>query len=601
MKNCLKFSFCIVLFFLVLSYCSTSSKTATYKDSESDEKIYSKVDKGDYKTEEYSKKSEEDSVKGKLFVEKSLKPADGLPERVAGKSEKVYTPPAESGLKAGYSDDNKQFNYFVNFLEKYKDKVTFFPINIKERIIFKVIDRENKSIPNALITVSNSSNKRLEKGLTLSDGSYLFFPSEYKEDKFKVKIEFNNITKELEFTREGKRVYEIQLLDKRPVFNEIPLDIVFVFDTTGSMGEEIERLKSTIEIIYLNISSFKPKPKVRFGMVLYKDRGDEYVTKVVPLTDNLDDFKKELDQVFASGGGDGPEDLQEALKDTIKYIKWNNNGIRLAFIITDAPPHLDYEDQKYTYVNAVKDAKAMGIKISSVGTGGLPLMGEYVLRQISQYTSGKYIFLTYGERGESEGGSQGAVSHHTGENFTTDKLESIIIGLVKEELSYLVEGKIEIRDEYFKATKKEGIKKEEILKELFDKAITQLVDYSSVKIEAGTPTAIINLTTSENQIKKQAEYFTEQIALSLANNKIFKMVERKDLQSILKELELQSSDLFDEDKSAKLGKFLGAKILITGKVYTKKDNYEIFLKTVRVETAEVLSITKIVIDKGLGL
>ena len=431
----------------------------------------------------------------------------------------------------------------------------------------------------------------------------MFFPSEYdnKYKEFKVRIDYQNQKKEITISREGKRINEVVIIDKRETSSEIPLDIVFVLDTTGSMGEEIERLKTTIEIINLNITSFKPKPRVRFGMVLYKDRGDEYVTRIIPLTESLDEFKKELDMITAEGGGDTPEDLQEALKDLINSMKWNNKGIKLGFIITDAPPHLDYKDQKYTYVNAVKDAKKMGIKIFSVGTGGLDITGEYILRQISQYTLGKYIFLTYGERKESEGGVQGAVSHHTGENFTTDKLESIIIGLVKEELSNLVEGKIETRDEYFFASQKPELEKDKILKKLFDKTINQLIDYSSIKIEEGTPTGIINLTTSENDIKKQAEYFTEQIAVSLSKNKTFKIVERKDLQKILGELELQSSDLFDEEKSAKLGKFLGAKILLIGKLYSKKENYEIFLKEVRVETAEVLSITKIIIDKNLGL
>ena len=115
-------------------------------------------------------------------------------------------------------------------------------------------------------------------------------------------------------------------------------------------------------------------------------------------------------------------------------MSWNRNGIRLAFIVTDAPPHLDY-GQQYTYVEAVHDARSAGIKLFSVGTGGLDLAGEYVLRQISQYSGAKYIFLTYGETGESEGGAPGSVSHHTGANYQTDKLEAIIIRFAKEELA----------------------------------------------------------------------------------------------------------------------------------------------------------------------
>ncbi len=80
-------------------------------------------------------------------------------------------------------------------------------------------------------------------------------------------------------------------------------------------------------------------------------------------------------------------------------------------------------------------------------------MGEFILRQISQYTQGRYIFLTYGERGESEGGKEGSVSHHTGANFQTDKLESIIIRFAKEELAYLTDQPLEEGEAYFDAKK----------------------------------------------------------------------------------------------------------------------------------------------------
>ena len=36
--------------------------------------------------------------------------------------------PEVSGLKAGYADDNKQFNYFVNFLKQYRSKVTAYDL-----------------------------------------------------------------------------------------------------------------------------------------------------------------------------------------------------------------------------------------------------------------------------------------------------------------------------------------------------------------------------------------------------------------------------------------------------------------------------------------
>jgi hypothetical protein len=70
---------------------------------------------------------------------------------------------------------------------------------------------------------------------------------------------------------------------------------------------------------------------------------------------------------------------------------------------------------------------------------------------------------------------------------------------------------------------------------------------------------------------------------------------------VMGELELQLSALGDEESAAKVGKVLGAEVLVVGTIYEKEGHYELFLKLVRVETAEVLSATKARIDRDLGL
>jgi TolB-like protein len=366
------------------------------------------------------------------------------------------------------------------------------------------------------------------------------------------------------------------------------------------MGEEIQRLKTTIDIINLNLSSISSRPRVRFGMVLYRDQGDEYVTDVVPLTADLDSFRRSLAPVSADGGGDDPEDLQSALQDAMESVDWNPDGIRLAFVITDAAPHLDY-GQPYTYVDAVHDARRAGIKIFTVGTGGLDLSGELPLRQVSQYTSAKYIFLTYGEKGESGGGAPGSVSHHTGSNFQTDKLEAIVIRFAREELAHLTDQPIADEGDWFSASASAGEAGAETLGKLFDMAIGQIVDYASFRIPQGTPVAALPIVAQEGRQAADAEYFSEQEVLSLARSKAFSMVERKDLQAVLKELELQLSGVADEENAARIGKILNAQMLLTGRMFDKPEGYEVFLKLLRVETGEVLSVTKLVIDRRLGL
>jgi len=506
-----------------------------------------------------------------------------------------------SGLKAGFADDNRQFNYFVEFLEKYGDRARHYPIDISERIILKVQDRTRQPIPNAEVNIYGNGSL-LFSGKTYSDGSFPFYPSQFSPsiDAYEASIRYRGMQKKIRVDRTGRREITVRMSGSRTVMGRIPLDIVFIFDTTGSMGEEIERLKRTIELIHLNLSTMPSRPVVRFGLVLYKDRLDEYVTQVVPLTENLGEFQEALAGVEASGGGDYPEDLQSALKDAIQKIQWNSNGVRMAFIITDASPHLDY-GQDYTYREAVRDARKLGVKIFSVGSGGLTIDGEYVLRQISQYTQAKYIFMTYGEKGESEGGREGSVSHHTGSNYQTDKLEVIIMRFARDELKNISGKDTAIDDEHFTAVKIGSEQREETLHKLFTMAANQLVDYSSIKVPDGTPASVLPLAVSDKSMKINSEYFTEQLILSLSKSSRFRLVERKGLQGVMKELELTMTGLVDENNAAKVGKLLGAKMLITGKLYKKSGKYELFLKLLRVETAEVLSMTKAQIDSGLGL
>jgi Mg-chelatase subunit ChlD len=521
------------------------------------------------------------------------------PSSVSGKK----GAPAESGLKAGFSDDNEQFNYYLKFLEDYGQGVDNYPLRIGERIVLKAVDADGKPLNGAAVKVS-AGGKQVAAGRTYADGTFVLYPLEIPNAKsYDVEAAHAAGSARLTVDRAGPRALTLKLAGKRVLPARTPLDILFVIDTTGSMSEEIQRLRDTIEIINANVSAVSPKPLVRFGMILYRDKDDAYVTKAVPLTDDLDAFQEALGWVEADGGGDTPEDLQSALGDAVKKVKWNPDGIRLAFVVTDAPPHLDY-GQSYTYADAARDAKSMAVKFHTVGTGGLDIDGEYVLRQVSQYTQGRYIFLTYGEKGESSGGAVASVSHHTGSNYQTDKLEAIIIRFTREELALQSDVPVETPDDFFDARKIAGEDRDETLGKLFGQALRSLADYSTLRVGEGTKAAIAPLGFSEadkGSLSAQAEYFSESVLLSASRSKIFTLVERKDLQKILEEQELQYSALADEGTAAKLGSLIGADVMVTGQVYAKGGAYEIFFKLVRVESGEVLSVAKAKIAKELGL
>jgi hypothetical protein len=103
--------------------------------------------------------------------------------------------------------------------------------------------------------------------------------------------------------------------------------------------------------------------------------------------------------------------------------------------VADAPPHLDYE-QDYDYAAEMDNAARHGIKIYPIASSGLDDQGEYIFRQLAQYTMGRFIFLTY--EGPTNGGAPGDVTtHHVEEDdYSVENLDALLVQLVEEELAY---------------------------------------------------------------------------------------------------------------------------------------------------------------------
>jgi TolB-like protein len=510
-----------------------------------------------------------------------------------------------SGLRAGYADDNEQFNLFLKFLSDFT-YVRHRMIAVDERIAVAVVDAVGKPVPNALVEVyaleGQSSGKRVDYGLSYSDGVFYVYPAMYPSARYRVSARSAGAEARAELARNGARSVELALSTTRKAPAIVTLDVAFVLDTTGSMGEEIESLKASIDLINANLMTLKPRPIIRFALVLYKDKGDEYVTRRTDFTSDVGLFAAELSSAYASGGGDGPEDLEAALKETIEGLSWSPDALRAAFVITDAQAHLDYADG-YTYLDACMGARRRGVKIYSVGTGGLDAEGEYQLRQIAQLTQARYIFLTYGERGDSDGGSVASVSHHVGSNFAADRLEVIVVRFLKDEYARWAAQAVEIDESYLEAVRIDSETRDQTVAKLFDAAIQDLLAMSTIRVSSETRCSVLPISVAGGAkgLEGTAEYFSTNLLLAATRSKSFVVIDRKDLQKVLEELELGVSGLVDEASAAKVGKAYGAEVLIVGELYRRSDRLDLFLKLVRVETAEVLALAAVRIDPKLGL
>ncbi|OPZ88030.1 MAG: hypothetical protein BWY76_00166 [bacterium ADurb.Bin429] len=152
---------------------------------------------------------------------------------------------------------------------------------------------------------------------------------------------------------------------------EVPLlEVVFVLDTTGSMGGLLHGAKEKIWSIANMLVTGKPSPNIKMGLIAYRDRGDAYVTKVTPLSEDIDAVYAELMQFKAEGGGDTPESVNQALHEAVTKIAWSEQKdvYRVIFLVGDCPPHMDYADD-VKYPDTCKLAAERGIIINTIQCG----------------------------------------------------------------------------------------------------------------------------------------------------------------------------------------------------------------------------------------
>src|SRR5215470_12036836 len=154
------------------------------------------------------------------------------------------------------------------------------------------------------------------------------------------------------------------------------VEVVFVLDTTGSMGGLIQGAKEKIWSVAKHIVSGKPTPEVSIGLVAYRDIGDEYVTKKFALTGDLDSVFEHLMAFRADGGGDTPEHVAKGLYDAVYGMQWSENAMKVIFLVGDAPPHTDYHDG-YDYQKILKEASRREIRVHTIRCGNDPNTARY--------------------------------------------------------------------------------------------------------------------------------------------------------------------------------------------------------------------------------
>jgi Cutinase/von Willebrand factor type A domain/PKD domain len=166
------------------------------------------------------------------------------------------------------------------------------------------------------------------------------------------------------------------------------LDVVFLIDTTGSMGDDIDEAKQFASTMASTIHELRG----RVALVGYRDAGDAYTATVFSsLQSDLTEFQTQLDGLEANGGGDTPEGLLHALMAALDGLDWRSGATKAAIVLTDA----DYHEPDLVDGSTVNQVADRALEIDPVNV--YPVVPEFLqasYNELANLTSGQVIVNT---------------------------------------------------------------------------------------------------------------------------------------------------------------------------------------------------------------
>jgi Carboxypeptidase regulatory-like domain/Secretion system C-terminal sorting domain len=220
------------------------------------------------------------------------------------------------------------------------------------------------------------------------------------------------------------------------------VDIVWAVDATGSMGDELEYLKTEVLDVIGRAKNNNPALNFRMGTAFYRDKGDEYIVKSSGLSTDIARTVEFIQKQSAGGGGDYPEAVHSALEEVVYGQKWNENAIaRICFLVLDASPHKD-PAVIASLQKSIREAARLGIRIVPLAASGIQKDTEFLMKFFGLATNGTYLFLT------DHSGIGGKHLEPTTDEYKVEPLNDLLVRIITEYTSIKTcEGKSNIRFE----------------------------------------------------------------------------------------------------------------------------------------------------------
>lgn len=305
--------------------------------------------------------------------------------------------PEAGQLTAGDYDDilnPELFKRYVDTMLQGTLKSKDLPfVNTANRINIRILDNRGRAVPLAHISVKDSQVGSQLNLRSAANGMTYLYP------------EFDNLGSGATLSVLGTQAETLQtvltqdLIDsggtvtlqlsetRTPVEK---LDLLLTIDATGSMGDEMRYLQSELQAIVSQVKARNPAVDIRHSLVVYRDKGDDYVVKTFPFMSDIEAFKDTLEAQRADGGGDMPEAMHTAMEAGLK-LDWRKDAVKVNILVADAPPHADKITD--TWETGLM-SRNRGIHIVPLAGSGVDQTAEFMMRGMAHITSGRYLFLT---------------------------------------------------------------------------------------------------------------------------------------------------------------------------------------------------------------
>ena len=257
---------------------------------------------------------------------------------------------------------------YADYTGDYMDSPFMFDLQIKKRVVKKVEPPApepvlpKKETKKELEPIKEPEIEPLEEPETVLTDDYNPVASE----------KFKEMSDDIIYSKGPESIIE----DIRSLLENVEdkdnLDLVFAIDATGSMKNDLDKLKTDMQPLLVEL--FGENPKTRVGLLFYRDYGDTFKymdlpVKVYPFTSNFTTFSKNLNsiRIYGKEGGDIPEAVYEAMYASCEFFAWRTAARKKIILIGDAEPHPTPRGTgKYSKDYVMQIAEGRKIQIHSI-------------------------------------------------------------------------------------------------------------------------------------------------------------------------------------------------------------------------------------------